>query len=89
MIVEIQAWADEGTNYATDYDDGHYVVAIGFDANYYYFEDPWILGSIGYISKKDFVTRWHDYVNSEQRKVYNIGIIVHSRFVDLPPIIQL
>lgn len=53
MIVEIQAWSDdEDPKYDTDFDDGHYVVAIGFDSTYFYFEDPWILGSIGYIAKK-------------------------------------
>jgi uncharacterized protein YvpB len=52
IIVQIQAWGDEGTNYTNDFDDGHYVVVIGFDENYLYFEDPWIIGNIAYIPKK-------------------------------------
>jgi predicted double-glycine peptidase len=52
VIVQIQAWGDEGTDYTNDFDDGHYVVAIGFDENYLYFEDPWIIGNIAYIPKK-------------------------------------
>lgn len=49
--MEIQAWGDEATEYINDYEDGHYVVVIGFDSAYFYFEDPWILGSIGYMRK--------------------------------------
>lgn len=88
MIVEIQAWADPGTDYKNDWDDGHYVVVIGFDQDYLYFEDPWILGNIGYIKKTDFPDRWHDIV-SGTRKVYNLGIIIHTKQVATPPIVEL
>lgn len=88
-IVQIQAWADEGTDYKTDYDDGHYVVFIGSDPTYLYFEDPWIIGSIGYISKRDFVDRWHDNVFAEQRNVYNLGIVVQAPAKITRPVVKL
>jgi len=52
VILLLQAWKDEddSTPYAVDFDDGHYVVAIGYDQQYIYFEDPWIIGSIAYMS---------------------------------------
>lgn len=39
VIVLIQAWKDEDdpTPYPVDTEDGHYVVAIGYDADYIYF----------------------------------------------------
>ncbi len=29
VIVQIQSWGDEGTDYTNDFDDGHYVFVIG------------------------------------------------------------
>lgn len=76
-IILFQAWADAGTDYKNDWSDGHYVVVIGYDKDYLYFQDPWILGSIGYIPKNEFLDRWHDIVGGV-RKVYNLGIVVKS-----------
>jgi predicted double-glycine peptidase len=47
----MQAWSDPIVDYTNNFDDGHFVVAIGYDLNYIYFEDPWILGSIAYIPR--------------------------------------
>lgn len=52
IIILFQAWADEGTDYKNDFQHGHYVIVIGYDSKYLYFEDPWIIGSIGYIEKR-------------------------------------
>ncbi len=51
VILLMQAWSDPIVDYTNDFDDGHFVVAIGYDLNYIYFEDPWILGSIAYIPR--------------------------------------
>ena len=39
VIVLIQAWKDDDdpTPYPADFDDGHYVVAIGYDFDNIYF----------------------------------------------------
>jgi len=59
-IVEIQAWkSNDSLSYATDWVDGHYNVMIGYDNNTYYFMDPW-LGKYVWISKLEFLSRWHD-----------------------------
>ena len=60
IIIAFQAWADPGVDYKNDWDDGHYAVVIGYDKDYLYFEDPSLLGSIGYIPKAEFLDRWHD-----------------------------
>lgn len=44
MIVAIQAWAEEGVDYNNDWDDGHYVVVIGYDSDNMFFMDPSTLG---------------------------------------------
>ncbi len=51
VILLMQAWSDPIVDYTNNFDDGHFVVAIGYDLNYIYFEDPWILGSIAYIPR--------------------------------------
>jgi predicted double-glycine peptidase len=60
VIVLIQAWPDAPVDWATDYDDGHYVVAVGYDQSFIYFMDPFTLGNITYIPPAEFVERWHD-----------------------------
>lgn len=69
VICLIQAWkSDERTSsefYATDYDDGHYVVAVGFDEDNLYFMDPSTLGNYAYIERREFLARWHDRDSGE------------------------
>jgi len=63
VIVDIQAWKDKDNTlcWKDCWEDGHYVVAIGYDEKNIYFEDASILGAIGYIPKEEFLDRWHDY----------------------------
>jgi hypothetical protein len=53
-----------------------------------YFEDPWILGSVGYIARNEFLLRWHDIVGGV-RRVYNLGITVKSVQKEKPVIVRL
>ncbi|GAA2180286.1 hypothetical protein GCM10009785_10480 [Brooklawnia cerclae] len=90
VIVDIQAWRD-ATNTAQwedDADDGHYVVAIGYDNENIYFEDPALLASIGRIPRDEFVSRWHDASASSE---YNhLAIIVTGGTSSSPsPIVSL
>lgn len=75
VILLIQAWADLPVDYKNDFDDGHYVVLIGSDSKYFYFEDPWIIGSLAYISKINFLDRWHASIDVASRKYFNTGIV--------------
>ncbi|HBC87391.1 MAG TPA: hypothetical protein DCZ94_10585 [Lentisphaeria bacterium] len=60
-IVAIQAWKDDPkTDYSTDWADGHYVVAIGYDSKNFYFMDPSTLGNYTFIPCDEFQKRWHD-----------------------------
>jgi uncharacterized protein len=64
-ILDIQAWRDDadmnGKNWETDWEDGHYVIAIGYDQTNIYVEDPSLLGCRGFIPLKELESRWRDY----------------------------
>jgi len=74
VICAIQAWPDKpGINFSNDWDDGHYVVAIGYDSSKIYFMDPSTLGNYTYIPEKEFLKRWHDV--DGKTKLRNFGIV--------------
>ena len=65
VIMMLQAWPTPGkirraTDYRADWDDGHWVVAIGYDERVVYFEDPSIARARGYMSYRELELRWHD-----------------------------
>lgn len=66
VICLIQAWPDKKVNFADDWDDGHYVVAVGYDKDNVYFMDPSTLGHYTFIPVKEFLQRWHDTDNRRQ-----------------------
>ncbi|MBI5883309.1 MAG: C39 family peptidase [Elusimicrobia bacterium] len=81
-LVSIQAWADapqaepsgaqgkaldQSSSYAEDWKDGHYVVAVGYDAKNFYFMDPSLLGHYGFIPAAELEARWHDEESPGER----------------------
>lgn len=67
VVCLIQAWwadadgqANFGYNYADEWEDGHYVIAVGYDQERIYFMDPSLAGNYGYIPRSTLDTRWHD-----------------------------
>ena len=64
VICSIQAYETEPKKIPDVYYDenvnGHYVVAIGFDEQNYYFMDPSLMGRRAFLAKNEFVKRWHD-----------------------------
>ena len=85
VIVDAQAWKNNGTNnqnWTDDQNNNHYMVVIGIDTTNVYFEDPAILGSRGYIPNQEFLDRWHDtYENSTGNNTTNVhlGIIITGK----------
>jgi len=71
ILIAIQAWIEKGDPrdiiaWLARKDDGHYLVAIGYDDHRIYFEDP-AMFHIGYIDFKELDARWHDYDQNGQR----------------------
>lgn len=63
VIVGFQAWAREDetdVNYENIWDSGHFAIVIGYDAEKVYFMDPSSGPNYGFLTQKDFLTRWHD-----------------------------
>ncbi len=76
VICLIQAWSEKPVNYETDWEDGHYVVAIGYDKKNVYFMDPSTLGNYTFIPIAEFLKRWHD--TDTEVKLYNFGMVIEK-----------
>jgi len=77
VILSIQAWGDK-KDYTVDWNDGHYVVAIGYDKNGFYFMDPSQLG-YSYLETNDLNDRWHDIRRDNKKKYIHLGIIIYGK----------
>jgi len=75
VILDIQAWSEkENIDYSNDWEDGHYIVAIGYDDNGFIIEDPSDFGR-QYMTFEELTKRWHD-IDKNNKKLYNLGIAI-------------
>lgn len=74
-IITLQAYRSENKPYSECWNDGHYVVAIGYDRSKIYFEDPSSYKRT-WLSRKELFERWHDVDNGE--KIYWWGCTVQG-----------
>ena len=74
VILLLQAWGDK-EDYAKDYKSGHYVVAIGYQGNTMYFDDPSIHSNRGKLSFAEVKRRWH----GQKSDPVNLDIAVHGK----------
>ena len=73
IILLLQAWAQtKSQNWQNHWNDGHYVVAIGYDKKKIYFEDPYTI-SHTFLPYKELERRWHG------EKRYRIGIVIKGK----------
>jgi predicted double-glycine peptidase len=89
-IVDLQAWQSTARDWDTDWDDGHYVVLVGYDAQRLYFMDPSTPHKYAYIPLAQFESRWHDTVGKHNAHAQHMAIFVHADAptapsVSLPP----
>jgi predicted double-glycine peptidase len=83
VIVSIQAYAEDPSTipavYYRENANGHYVVAVGHDADHVYFMDPSLEGRRAYLTKCEFVKRWHDNEGTETapRIVNRLGLVIY------------
>ncbi len=81
VILLLQAWAmREHVDWRTNYSDGHYVVAIGFDEERIVFEDPWVYHRT-YLPTHELDNRWHDLIRHDNERYEHYGIAAYG----LPP----
>lgn len=76
VICALQAWGNAGDtgDYRNVWDEGHYVIAIGYDEDNIIFMDPSTMGAYTYIPKAELPARWHDEDSSA--RLDHFGIIV-------------
>ncbi len=63
VIAAVQAWHDGGLpsdDYASRWDDGHYVVVTGIDDRHVVCMDPSLRGARAILTHAEFMMRWHD-----------------------------
>ncbi len=77
-ILVIQAWVEGTPDWPNDWEDGHYVVAVGYDQDNIYFMDPATIGNYTYIPIPEFLDRWHDQ-DRPRKKLYNFGIVIDGK----------
>lgn len=88
VIVALQAWGDSPTNaYVDAWEDGHYVVVVGYDECCIYFMDPSTLGNYTYIPTEEFLARWHDaYVEAGATiRLLQFGMVLRGASVHFHP----
>lgn len=81
LIVNLQAWPDNPVqDYTNHWPDGHYVVAVAFDAHNFYFMDPSIPANYGYVPRQELDSRWHDIEDGEDaRKTEHMVILIRGK----------
>jgi ABC-type bacteriocin/lantibiotic exporter with double-glycine peptidase domain len=75
-IITLQAYKTSSLPYTECWDDGHYVVAIGYDAKRIFFEDPSSYKRT-WLSHLELSDRWHDV--DLKGKIFNWGCTVKSK----------
>lgn len=84
VMVDGQAWRGSyefNDSWSNIVDDGHWMVVIGMDEKNVYLEDPYILGSRGYMSLQEFEQRWHNargLTPSDTVRQNHLGIFIRS-----------
>jgi uncharacterized protein len=90
VIIDGQAWrdpADNSTPWSEEWDEGHYMVVLGMDDQKVYLEDPWILGGRGFMTRPEFLERWHNprgLTPSDEVKQIHLGVFVRGDRHEVP-----
>ena len=79
IILLIQAWHEGGlVDNLTDWEDGHYVVAVGYDNRNIYLMDSSTLGNYTFIPIPEFLDRWHDQDPSTGEFLIHFGMVIEK-----------
>lgn len=81
VIVVVQAWAQRYMtleDWKVDYDDGHYVIVIGYDDRIIIFEDPASFRKT-WMTEEEFLVRWHDMDPRTQQKFEHFAMVLLGR----------
>lgn len=77
VICDIQAWGSRSAYQRLM--SGHYIIAIGYDEERIYFEDPSIIHHRrGFLSYQELEDRWYD-INENGKILDHLGIAIWKR----------
>ena len=86
MIALAQVWLSAkgmGTRSVEDeWDSGHYIVVLGVDKDYVYYEDPYVLMGKAFMPRKLFEAHWHQAMGGDlakHPKLMHVGIFVRGK----------
>jgi len=77
VIALAQVWSA-----AEDWDDGHYIVALGVDRDYVYFQDPYVHMSKAFMPRRTFEEHWHQVMGGDLKKnpkLDHLAIFIRGR----------
>jgi predicted double-glycine peptidase len=83
-IALAQVWRsyrDSSASPADEWDSGHYIVILGVDEEYVYFQDPFIRMSKAFVPRKSFEEHWHHAMGGDREnnpKLINLVIYVEG-----------
>jgi len=84
IIIDLQAWSDKPrTEWASDWEDGHYAIVIAMEGDQVVLEDPSTLGSRAVLGRRELEQRWHAEDNG--RKHIRTGIVFRGKQPAPPP----
>lgn len=84
-IALAQVWRSQkgsASSAAEDWDDGHYIVVLGVDKDYVYFQDPYIRMSKAFMPKTIFDEHWHQVMGGDLKKnpkLIHLGIFIRGQ----------
>ncbi len=81
VIVLLQAWAEKYMtmyDWRDSYDNGHYVVIVGYFDNIIVFEDPASFRKT-WLTEEEFLTRWHDRDPETKAKLERFGMVLTGK----------
>jgi uncharacterized protein len=82
MIALAQVWRSQSGSAPSveeDWDDGHYIVVLGVDPDYVYFQDPYMRMSKAFVPRKMFEEHWHQVMGVKTNpKLIHLGIFVRG-----------
>ena len=87
VMSALQAWATPGTDYSIAWDDGHYVIVVGYHGADFYFMDPSVLGNYAYLPEDELLIRWHDCYeeNNTLYRLHRFGMAFAGEAVAYDP----
>ena len=84
VIALAQVWRSQSGSAPSvedDWDNGHYIVVLGVDSHYVYFQDPYMRMSKGFVPRQTFEAHWHQIMGGDPKsnpKLMHLGIFVRG-----------